>query len=145
MKLTSKYSRLLFIDRNVNDDIIAEQDRFLNEGLILQIEIEGRFIIIERVSPLDIPNYYEERDNKQSKSVAKDENLLYNGDDESLIADLKTVLNNDPFGNKHVGERLNDIYKNDKEWVSKALKEMKNEFIRSKLRHIREAEIEGLF
>lgn len=140
MKLTSKFSRLELYNKNNN----MQQ---ANEGIILQIEIYGDDILIERVAPLDIPNYYEERDSKSEgkKTIEKDETLIYQGDDADLIADLKTVLNNDPFGNKHVGERLNDIYKNDKEWVSKALKEMRNEFIRSKLKHIREAEIEGLF
>jgi len=50
---------------------------------------------------------------------------------------LETTINKDPFGGKYSGMKLKTIFEQgDKQWLETALREMKNEFIKDRLRYI---------
>lgn len=57
--------------------------------------------------------------------------------DMQMQDNLDTIINYDPFGNKYSGKPIRDIFEaGDKAWIDKALKNMKNEYIREKLEYI---------
>ena len=62
-----------------------------------------------------------------------------NEQDNKLLDACNTILKTDPFGARFNGYKLIDIFKTDFLWVDKALKEMKNQYIVSRLVIIKEA------
>ena len=94
-----------------------------DKNLILQMitHEETDTIIVEYVSKLE----EEMLDEPKSRADIDFENYL------------DTTLNKDPFGGKYSGMKLRTIFEEgDKQWLSTALKELKNEFIKDRLKYI---------
>lgn len=50
---------------------------------------------------------------------------------------LETIINKDPFGGKYSGKPIKQVFiDGNKEWLNKALTELKNEFLRDRLQYI---------
>lgn len=50
---------------------------------------------------------------------------------------LDTTINKDPFGAKYSGKKIREVFENgDIQWLEKALKELRNEFLRDRLQYI---------
>lgn len=126
-KATSKYSTIN-IFRN-----LEEWENFVkligNVNSIIQIAITpNNNVIIEMVHDSLIEKYRNE-----TKLIDKNDEKVKNKEDQALENALDTVLNKDPFGDVYSGWKLKDIADNDPEWIEKAVKELKNTFIKDKL------------
>lgn len=93
-----------------------------SNSLVLQVAlISGTCLIIEYISKLEETMI----DEPKSKHDIDFENYL------------ETTINKDPFGGKYSGMKLKTIFEQgDKQWLETALKEMKNEFIKDRLKYI---------
>lgn len=93
-----------------------------SNSLVIQIAlISGTCLIIEYVSKLEETML----DEPKSKHDIDFENYL------------DTILNKDPFGGKYSGMKLRTIFEaGDRQWLSTAFKELKNEFIKDRLQYI---------
>lgn len=50
---------------------------------------------------------------------------------------LETIINKDPFGGKYSGKPIKQVFiDGNKDWLNKALTELKNEFLRDRLQYI---------
>lgn len=126
-KATSKFSSIN-IFRN-----LEEWEDFVNAvgnvNSIIQIAITpNNNLIVEMVHDSLIEKYRNE-----TKSFDKNEEKVKNKEDQALENALDTVLNKDPFGDVYSGWKLKDIADNDPEWIEKAIKDLKNTFIKDKL------------
>lgn len=126
-KATSKFSTIN-IFRN-----LEEWENFVNTigivNSIIQIAITpNNNLIVEMVHDSLIEKYRNE-----TKSFDKNEEKVKNKEDQALENALDTVLNKDPFGDVYSGWKLKDIADNDPEWIEKAIKDLKNTFIKDKL------------
>lgn len=114
---------------------IADINGFeMNGGYILQSEINGCFIMYEWCNQNEISdlipftsatlgNTPQEQPKKQFDKVEEYRN---------------EVLNNDPWG-KYNDTKLGDIFdKQDVNWIDKALKSMRNTYIKSRLEYLKD-------
>lgn len=129
MKTTHKYGRIC-PEKTFNDLCDAER----NQLLIVQVDsVEGaRFYEI-----VTIKDFAE-----AIKQGATTQPEADNSAD--FIEACETELKSDPFKSGwHNGHKLIDIRENDPEWWARALKELKNNFIVSKMRTIEEGIANG--
>lgn len=111
------YGMKEFLSANESIDLIEY------DNLILQMitHEETDTIVVEYVSKLEEEMFNEPK----SRTDIDFENYL------------DTTLNKDPFGGKYSGMKLRAIFEaGDKQWLSTALKELKNEFIKDRLQYI---------
>ena len=105
-----------FKDNNIIDSI-----EYSNTILQIVTHEESKTVIVECISQLAETMI----DEPKSKHDIDFENYL------------ETTINKDPFGGKYSGMKLKTIFEQgDKQWLETALKEMKNEFIKDRLKYI---------
>lgn len=118
---------------------IATMSDLTNSGLnvvpISLIKIDDT-LYVEYVLDRDVPAFLREMDEK-IKITAPATQVI---ESKELTEAKNTILNTDPFGNRHAGQTLGEIVKDDPAWVQKALKEMTNKYIRDRLELIVESE-----
>lgn len=130
-KRLNKNSKIIFCSRFGPESLGAKIIEIENQHLILQIvnvpfvrdtsTIDNDYFIIEYISKLEETML----DETKSKHDIDFENYL------------ETTINKDPFGGKYSGMKLKTIFEQgDKQWLETALREMKNEFIKDRLRYI---------
>ena len=130
-KRLNKNSKIIFCSRFGPESLGAKIVEIENQNLILQIvnvpfvrdssTIDNDYFIIEYISKLEETM----TDEPKSKHDIDFENYL------------ETTINKDPFGGKYSGMKLRTIFEQgDKQWLETALKEMKNEFIKDRLKYI---------
>lgn len=125
-KRLNKNSKVIFLSRFGNDSLGSKIEELENKNLILQIvsvpfNNDNDFFIIEYISKLEETMI----DEPKSRADIDFENYL------------DTVINKDPFGGKYSGLKIKTVFENgDKQWLTTALKEMKNEFIKDRLQYI---------
>ena len=124
LKETSKLGEILF-----NTTI---------ENKLIHLQIIDDILIVEYIPKENMEQYIGEKAQPTSTEQAgksKEEQDIENA--------LDTVLNNDPRG-KYNGCLLRDIFDNhDNEWVEWCLKNMHNEFIRSRVELIKNSGYKG--
>ena len=125
LKVTSKYSNL-YCFKNLHE--CEEFCKSLPKGFIIQFGFHEDYILIETVNLADLEKYRNE-----TKLVDKNEEKVKTKQEQDLENALDTVLNKDPFGDVYSGWKLKDIMENDPEWIDKAIKDLKNTFIKDKL------------
>ena len=126
-KAISKYSNL-HVFKNL-EDWEAYLQKCDGEVLVIQVAItSNNNLIVETVfSPLL------EKYRNETKIVDKTEEKVKTKQEQDLENALDTVLNKDPFGDVYSGWKLKDIVDTDPEWIDKAIKDLKNTFIKDKL------------
>ena len=118
------------INRNSNLEIVNSEQLLIfedNATLILQIvPLSEKLYICEYISRLEEDNV--------PKSLPS--NTMPRGDID-FENYLDTTINKDTFGAVWSGATIREVFEaGDEAWIKKALKEMKNEFIRSKIEYI---------
>ena len=117
----------LFLNSKIGavEDIDLRDDTFF----VIQAEKVGEYIFIEYCQqdevvdliPFDVVN------NGQKQQPKKQ------SDDEKIAEYRNVILNKDPFG-KYSGKTLGEIVDSgDDQWIEKVLKNMKNDYIRTRL------------
>ena len=125
-KATSKYSCIRMFD---NIEKCEQFCKGIPTDWVIQCGFtEDGYILIETVNPRDLEKYRNE-----TKLIDKNDEKVKNKEDQALENALDTVLNKDPFGDVYSGWKLKDIADNDPEWIEKAIKDLKNTFIKDKL------------
>lgn len=129
-KRMNKNSKLIMCSRFGPDALSSKIEEIEKQNLILQIMsvplfnnslVDNDYFLIEYISKLE-ENL---NDEPKSKNDIDFENYL------------DTTINKDPFGGKYSGMKIKSIFENgDKQWLETALKEMKNEFIKDRLKYI---------
>ena len=122
----SLYSK--FCIRNLKQ---VEEKELKNIISITRFEDLPDYVIIEYVSDADWENFINEgafASSAESDDLGADLTEEY----------LQTTLNKDPFGAKHSGETLSQIFESDPAWCIKASKELKNQFIRDRINYLLE-------
>lgn len=102
------------------------------------IKMDDMPLFVEYILDRDVPAFLREMDEK-IKITAPATQVI---ESKELTEAKNTILNTDPFGNRHAGQTLGEIVKDDPAWVQKALKEMTNKYIRDRLELIVESERE---
>lgn len=118
----SKLKVFILTNGTMGDAIAEILNIESSNSLVLQVAlISGTCLIIEYISKLEETMI----DEPKSKHDIDFENYL------------ETTINKDPFGGKYSGMKLKTIFEQgDKQWLETALKEMKNEFIKDRLKYI---------
>ncbi len=122
------------------------------------LEHENDKTIILQIVPLGIKQFFGYNENGEDKNELEDtflceyisrleeenapktfpSNAMPRGDIE-FENYLDTTINKDPFGGKWSGKTIRAVFEaGDVEWANRAIKEMRNEFIRSKIEYIME-------
>lgn len=126
-RATSKYSNLhIFKSLEDWENYLLKYD---GEVLVIQVAITSNNNLIVETVFLPLLEKYR----NETKTIDKNEEKVKNKEDQALENALDTVLNKDPFGDVYSGWKLKDIMENDPEWIDKAIKDLKNTFIKDKL------------
>lgn len=122
-KKSTKNSKITVIGKDtLNKDTLNDVPININEDSILQIAYIDQYFIIEYLPKEEQEKLFEEKEQKK--------------EDEELENAMDTILNSDPFGGVHAGQKLGYIYQNDKKWIERALKELRNTFILDRIKII---------
>ena len=128
----SKYTKLKKITASPNLPYIVD---FIDIKDYVEVGNDAKQMVITYalcVEEDDWEKFLLEQKAQMQKAAIEKEN-------KELDEACQTILRTDPFGAAYNGKKLIDIVKADFLWFDKALKEMKNPYILTKLKLIKEA------
>ena len=135
MRAISKYS-------NITACVAEQLADFALKTKVIQLKSEligpSTIFFVEFILPEDFELYY-----KEHATTGAAQTPTKSQEEQDLETALDTVLNNDPRG-KYNGWTLRQIFEaGDTEWVDWVLKNMHNEFIKSRVKLIKESKLKG--